>query len=98
MAEIDLRVDEYAADRIRQAVADGIEHGLANAALAERERASGAPDRDRLAAMAMQGWLASFQGVDCADIPGVARFAYAIADAMLAERARQPAAEDPSHG
>ncbi len=53
-------------------------------------RAAASPSRDQLAAMAMQGWLGSFGYDGCSDPhpAGLAKFAYQIADAMLAERSR----------
>lgn len=50
-----------------------------------------APTRDRLAAMAMQGWLATYpddMGASEVEVERLARFAYRVADAMLAERKR----------
>jgi hypothetical protein len=57
---------------------------------------SAPPDRDQLAAMAMQGWLASFGPSDTiASFDGVAKTAYYMADAMLVERARRAAVPSP---
>jgi hypothetical protein len=55
------------------------------------------PDRDTLAAMAMQGALAADKQGDLDWSPeGVAKWAYSVADAMLAERARRHAVPSPA--
>ena len=77
--------------------------GPAFPALAERDAETGEWDtcsqmtgldvRDYFAAKAMQGWLASYPSTTEADtaidgVSGIAEFSYAVADAMLAERAK----------
>lgn len=58
-----------------------------------RDAAQARPSRDQLAAMAMQGALASYAGSNTDPDPAViARYAHDIADAMLAERERRAAA------
>jgi hypothetical protein len=85
-------IEQGTADALGTALGDALGRGLIDR-IAMHEifvrHGSAPPDRDALAAMAMQGWLASFQGVECADVAGVAKFAYDVAAAMLAERARR---------
>lgn len=49
---------------------------------------SGMSLRDWFAGQAMAGWLACYAPGDAVKAPGVARFAYEIADAMLAARTK----------
>jgi hypothetical protein len=49
-----------------------------------------ARQRDRLAAMAMQGWLSSWPDHHTEAPERIAKVAYAVADAMLAARGEEP--------
>ncbi len=81
-----LQIDECTAARFAQTLASAVEGAITEAA---RSLAC-PPDRDQLAAMAMQG-LVSDPNVpmqSSLQIAAVARLAHQMADAMLAERSR----------
>lgn len=59
-----------------------------NAEIIARLSGTQANLRDQIAIAAMSGWMASFTANEAVKPEGVASLAYAVADAMLAERAK----------
>jgi hypothetical protein len=99
---VELSFDEMAITRaLQNAVAYGATQGLGDAigqaigqSILDRLATSGAPTRDQLAAMAVQGMLADESGGEGERYrpDRLAGRAYEIADAMLAARG------EPTHG
>lgn len=90
-------IDTGTVNALGEVLAQGIgEHLEQYLRTLAREAAQAAPTWDQLAAMAMQGALAADKNGDLDWTPsGVAKWAFDVADAMLAERERRLAAASP---